>query len=93
MVDDAIQIVGTRSCRGLQSVQRQLAAWGVLGMQRMLNHIFPNLLAFAEFFISEACGGPNRLSVYSSGPITVIPVPTPQTTNLPGSWVYKGCLR
>lgn len=47
----------------------------------------PNLLS------SEACGGPNRLSVYSKGPITSIPVPGPRTTGLPGQWGYKGCLR
>lgn len=46
------------------------------------------------FFPSEACGGPNRLSVYSSTrPIVALPVPTPQTTDLPGKWTYAGCLR
>ncbi|KAG1865028.1 copper radical oxidase-like protein [Suillus subalutaceus] len=41
----------------------------------------------------EACGGPNLLSVYSSnGNITLLPVPVLQTTNLPGQWVYEGCL-
>ncbi|OKL57192.1 hypothetical protein UA08_07338 [Talaromyces atroroseus] len=42
---------------------------------------------------SEICGGPNLLSVYSNATITVLPPPTVQTTNLPGSWVYKGCLQ
>lgn len=42
---------------------------------------------------SEACGGPNRLSVYSSASITAFPVPTALTTDLPGQWQYKGCLR
>ncbi|KIP01605.1 hypothetical protein PHLGIDRAFT_123209, partial [Phlebiopsis gigantea 11061_1 CR5-6] len=41
---------------------------------------------------TEACGGPNRLSVYSNGPITVLPIPTVQTTGLPGQWQYAGCL-
>jgi hypothetical protein len=42
---------------------------------------------------NEICGGPNLLSVYSNATITVLPPPTVQTTNLPGSWVYKGCLQ
>lgn len=42
---------------------------------------------------SEICGGPNLLSVYSNAAITVLPVPTVQTTGLPGSWVYQGCLQ
>lgn len=42
---------------------------------------------------SELCGGPNRLSVYSNGPVTALPVPTTQTTGLPGKWQYRGCLR
>ncbi|KAI0294118.1 galactose oxidase [Multifurca ochricompacta] len=42
---------------------------------------------------TEACGGPNRLSVYTStGSVTAFPVPTVQTTNLPGSWQYSRCL-
>lgn len=41
----------------------------------------------------EICGGPDLLSVYSSAKITVLPPPTVQTTDLPGSWVYKGCLQ
>ncbi|KIP01604.1 hypothetical protein PHLGIDRAFT_38239 [Phlebiopsis gigantea 11061_1 CR5-6] len=41
---------------------------------------------------TEACGGPNRLSVYSTGTITALPVPTVQTTGLPGAWQYVGCL-
>ncbi|KAF9484627.1 copper radical oxidase [Pholiota conissans] len=42
---------------------------------------------------TQACGGPNRLSVYASKPIVALPVPTAQKTNLPGSWTYAGCLR
>ncbi|KAF9220620.1 copper radical oxidase-like protein [Gyrodon lividus] len=42
---------------------------------------------------TEACGGPNRLSVYTStGSVEVLPVPTVQNTSLPGQWQYQGCL-
>ncbi|KAI9459290.1 glyoxal oxidase N-terminus-domain-containing protein [Boletus coccyginus] len=42
---------------------------------------------------TETCGGPNRLSVYTStGNVTTFPAPTIQTTGLPGSWQYQGCL-
>lgn len=42
---------------------------------------------------TEACGAGNRLSVYTStGNITILPVPTPLTSGLPGQWVYQGCL-
>ncbi|KAF9005041.1 copper radical oxidase with WSC domains [Cyathus striatus] len=43
---------------------------------------------------TQACGGPNRLSVYTSiGNVTTLPVPTAQKDNLPGQFVYQGCLR
>ncbi|KAL0947951.1 hypothetical protein HGRIS_010580 [Hohenbuehelia grisea] len=43
---------------------------------------------------TEACGGPNRLSVYSSSKnVTALPVPVVKNTSLPGSWQYKGCLK
>ena len=42
---------------------------------------------------SEACGGPNRVSVYSSTPVVALRVPVAQKTNLPGKWSYAGCLR
>ena len=42
---------------------------------------------------SQACGGPNRVSVYSSVPVVSLPVPVPMTTDLPGDWTYAGCLR
>ena len=42
---------------------------------------------------SEACGGPNRLSVYTAtGTVTALQLPTVQTTNLPGNWQYSECL-
>ncbi|KAG6815651.1 hypothetical protein H0H87_012650, partial [Tephrocybe sp. NHM501043] len=44
--------------------------------------------------ITQACGGANRLSVYTStGEVTALPVPIPLETNLPSLWQYKGCLR
>lgn len=42
---------------------------------------------------SEACGGPSRTSVYTNGPLSVFPVPTPQKDNLPGNFTYAGCLQ
>lgn len=42
---------------------------------------------------AEECGGPNRLTVYSStGKVTALPVAVPLETNLPGEWGYVGCL-
>ncbi|KAI0641646.1 hypothetical protein C8Q79DRAFT_918971 [Trametes meyenii] len=42
----------------------------------------------------EACGGPNRLSVYTStGNVVALPVPTPLNSTLPGQWQFKGCLQ
>lgn len=42
---------------------------------------------------NEACGGPNRLSVYTStGNVTALPVPVAQNTSLPGNWKYQGCI-
>ncbi|KDR73047.1 hypothetical protein GALMADRAFT_142740 [Galerina marginata CBS 339.88] len=43
---------------------------------------------------TQACGGPNRLSVYSSvKPVVALPVPSAMKTGLPGNWTYAGCLR
>ncbi|EKM74831.1 hypothetical protein AGABI1DRAFT_95324 [Agaricus bisporus var. burnettii JB137-S8] len=41
---------------------------------------------------TEACGGPARTSVYTKGPLTVFPVPTPLQDDLPGEFTYAGCL-
>ncbi|KAJ6589389.1 glyoxal oxidase N-terminus-domain-containing protein [Mycena capillaripes] len=42
---------------------------------------------------TQACGAGNRLSVYSTTQnITILPVPVPQNSSIPGSWVYQGCL-
>ncbi|KDB24565.1 hypothetical protein H109_03533 [Trichophyton interdigitale MR816] len=41
----------------------------------------------------QKCGGPSRLSVYSKGNLTVLPIPVPQTGGLPGGWKYQGCLQ
>lgn len=41
----------------------------------------------------EACGGPNRMSVYANTTtLTALPVPVAQKDNLPGNWQYKGCM-
>ncbi|KAI9826107.1 MAG: hypothetical protein M1832_000556 [Thelocarpon impressellum] len=42
---------------------------------------------------AEKCGGPARLSIYSNGPLEVYQPPAAQTTGLPGSWEYQGCLQ
>ncbi|KAF8197751.1 copper radical oxidase [Mycena galopus ATCC 62051] len=43
--------------------------------------------------LTQACGAGNRLSVYSTTPnITILPVPVPQNSSIPGSWSYQGCL-
>jgi hypothetical protein len=42
---------------------------------------------------AEKCGGSNRVSVYSNATLTILPVPVPRKTGLPGSWKYRGCLR
>ncbi|KAI0033597.1 hypothetical protein K488DRAFT_84794 [Vararia minispora EC-137] len=42
---------------------------------------------------TEACGGPNRVSVYTAtGNVTALPVPVTQNTSLPGQFKYTGCL-
>lgn len=43
---------------------------------------------------TEICGNGNRNSVYSNvtGNLTVLQPPYAQTTGLPGSWTYVGCL-
>ncbi|KAJ7364637.1 copper radical oxidase [Mycena albidolilacea] len=39
------------------------------------------------------CGAGNRLSIYSTTQnITILPVPVPQNSSIPGSWSYQGCL-
>lgn len=40
----------------------------------------------------EMCGAGNIISVYSNGSMTNYIPATTQTTGLPGSWQYKGCL-
>ncbi|KAI4121761.1 MAG: hypothetical protein LQ338_006185 [Usnochroma carphineum] len=41
---------------------------------------------------AEECGGGNRMSIYSKGTLVVRQNPTAQTTGLPGSWQYQGCI-
>ncbi|KAJ7017911.1 copper radical oxidase [Mycena alexandri] len=39
------------------------------------------------------CGAGNRMSVYSTSKnVTILPVPVPQNSSIPGSWTYQGCL-
>jgi WSC domain len=41
---------------------------------------------------THACGGPNRVSLYSSvQTFTTYPPPTAKKTGLPGQYQYKGC--
>jgi WSC domain len=40
----------------------------------------------------EICGGPDRMSIYSAGTPQVAAAPKPQTSNLPSTWTYKGCI-
>jgi WSC domain len=41
---------------------------------------------------TEKCGGPDRMSIYYKGDLSIYGVPKPQKSDLPGSWTYKGCL-
>ncbi|KAJ7058518.1 galactose oxidase [Mycena amicta] len=42
---------------------------------------------------TEACGAGNRMSTYATSTnVTILPVPTPQNSSIPGSWSYQGCL-
>ncbi|MCJ1355382.1 MAG: hypothetical protein MMC33_005373 [Icmadophila ericetorum] len=41
---------------------------------------------------NEICGGPNLMSIYNSSTIVVLAPPVAQTTALPGSWTYSGCI-
>jgi hypothetical protein len=38
------------------------------------------------------CGAGNRLTVWSNATLQVYQPPTSQKTELPGHWVYAGCL-
>lgn len=40
----------------------------------------------------QKCGGPNRNSIYATGTLTILQPAASQDEDLPGSWVYKGCL-
>ena len=55
--------------------------------------LFISSLYLVPYRHSEACGGVNRTSVYSSAPVVALPVPVAQKTDLPGNWTYAGCLR
>ncbi|KAG6836636.1 hypothetical protein H0H93_005663 [Arthromyces matolae] len=66
--------------------------WGVLGTLRKSFFSSWPLMALTRG-PSQACGGPNRVSVYSTSKVTILPVPTALRTGLPTLWQYKGCLR
>ena len=70
-----------------------IVIWDVLEIQRRFIALFISSLSLASYLHSEACGGPNRVSVYSSAPVVALPVPVAQKINLPGNWTYAGCLR
>ena len=40
----------------------------------------------------EICGGPALMSIYATGTVATVAAPTVQTSGLPGSWTYQGCL-
>jgi WSC domain len=40
----------------------------------------------------EFCGAGNRMSIYSKGTLQIYQPPAVQTTSLPGSWQYQGCI-
>ena len=41
---------------------------------------------------AEICGGPALMSIYASGTVEAAPPPAVQTSGLPGTWTYQGCL-
>ncbi len=41
---------------------------------------------------AESCGAGNIMSIYSNDTMQNYTAPSTQTTGLPGSWKYKGCL-
>jgi hypothetical protein len=86
--------VGTHSLVEPCQPRTPIVIWDVLGTQRMFMTPFISYSLYRMLYHhSEACGGPNRVSVYSSSPVVTLPVPIAQKTNLPGKWTYAGCLR
>lgn len=50
------------------------------------------LLIFLFRNYSEVCGGPNRLTIYTTQTnLEILPAPAVKTTGLPGQWNYTGC--
>ena len=41
---------------------------------------------------NEKCGGPNRMSIYATGTVTVLDPPKAQKSGLPTGWNYAGCI-
>lgn len=89
----AFKTVETRSWTEPCQSLKPIVIWDVLEMQRMYSHDIFNQSYLYLYLYSEACGGPNLLSVYSSVPVVALPVAAAMTTNLPGNWSYAGCLR
>ena len=86
--------MGTHSSVEPCQPRTPIVIWDVLEIQRRFITLFISSLPLAgHIFHSEACGGFNRVSVYSSTPVVALPVPVAQKTNLPGNWTYAGCLR
>ena len=66
---------------------------GCAGNTTYVHSLIYIVIVLSSYLHSEACGGPNRVSVYSSVPVVALPVPVTQKTDLPGKWNYAGCLR
>ena len=84
--------MGTHSSVAPCQPRTLIVIWDVLEIQRMLT-LFISSLSLTPYLHSQACGGPNRVSVYSSTPVVGLPVPVAQKKKLPGRWTYAGCLR
>ena len=41
---------------------------------------------------AEMCGAGNRMSIYNTGTLQTYGIPAVQTSGLPGSWQYSGCI-
>ena len=85
--------MGIHSSVELCQPRMPIVIWDVLEIQRMFITLSISSPSLAPYLDSEACGGLNRVSVYSSAPVVALPVPVAQKTNLPGNWTYAGCLR
>lgn len=74
----------------------RVVTWAAEAMRRMWTQLKRScMLINSRVTASEACGGPNRLSVYTSNPgdVVALPVPVIKDTDLPGQWKSAGCLQ